>query len=322
MIAQPALITLRGDDTQQRSAQQALHLAFAQWRAGPAWAKLIAEIGQYARSGELAGCKALESLFGDDGTSAKELSCDFVAMVAEAITGSPLGHVPLRHFSDGITSTLQLVRTGNCVLSLCAVTGEGRPEPETVSFGPNRVHTRILAGRAQADLVECNPADELGVRLKFRGIALAPGVSLDLAGETQALVIRRIDGCLLSLKLQRRDDNALLFREYDLLTGRLAHQSAGNPRDSRIEMMLALLGRMNRADAAPLRAGIALEQGASSLRWQALRECLALDTLEGFRALNAIADAPNDPLEGPALSLRAQLLEQHPQLREIAKCPA
>jgi hypothetical protein len=58
------------------------------------------------------------------------------------------------------------------------------------------------------------------------------------------------------------------------------------------------------------------------LRWQALRECLALDTLAGFRALTAVATACDDPLAGAAGALRAQLVETYPQLGRIQPCPA
>ncbi len=87
-------------------------------------------------------------------------------------------------------------------------------------------------------------------------------------------------------------------------------------------MMLALLGRMGRGDAAPLIARMAREDGSAALRWQALRECLALDSQEGYVALAAIAAAAGDPLAGPAANLRAQLEESWPQLRELAACPA
>jgi len=81
--------------------------------------------------------------------------------------------------------------------------------------------------------------------------------------------------------------------------------------------MLPLLGKMGRADAAPLIAGMALEPGSDGLRWQALRECLGLDTLTGFRTLTEMAGRPDDPLANSAGALRAQLIETYPQLAEV-----
>ncbi len=116
--------------------------------------------------------------------------------------------------------------------------------------------------------------------------------------------------------------NAGPTREFGLADAKLVHQAAGNVRDSRVEMVMALLGRMGRADAAPLLADIAREPGSAALRWQALRECLALETLTGFTALSAIARSPGDELAPAAGALRAQLVEAHPQLKEIEACPA
>ena len=89
-------------------------------------------------------------------------------------------------------------------------------------------------------------------------------------------------------------------------------------------MMAALLGRMGRADAAPVLAELALQQGEDSLRWQALRECLALDTAQGFAALLSLARNADDPLCAEAGALRVQLVEAHPQLLQLEtmQCPA
>ena len=86
--------------------------------------------------------------------------------------------------------------------------------------------------------------------------------------------------------------------------------------------MLAMLGRMGRKDAAPHMAELACGEASPELRWQALRECLALDTQAGFGALSVIAARSDDALCGPAGALRAQLIEAHPQLQELEPCPA
>jgi len=113
-------------------------------------------------------------------------------------------------------------------------------------------------------------------------------------------------------------------REYDAASGRLLHRSAGRIGTSRREAIIALLGRMGRADAAPQIARVALDEGDPSLRWQALREALALDTATGFRALASVARRGEDPLAAQAGALRAQLLETHPELAQLetGPCPA
>jgi hypothetical protein len=102
----------------------------------------------------------------------------------------------------------------------------------------------------------------------------------------------------------------------------LLHQAAGSPRDSRLELTAALLGRMGRSDAAPMLAAMAEERVSAHLRWQALRECLGLDSAAGFATLTLLAGRDDDPLAGPAAALRSQLLETYPQLAGISPCPA
>ena len=176
----------------------------------------------------------------------------------------------------------------------------------------------MLAGTADAELVECRTRKEDGAELRHLRTTLEPGKVICRDASRQALVLREVQGRLVSLRLQRRHERAGITREYALEDGRLLHQSAGNPRDSRIELMMAALGRMGRTDAAPIMAEIARGDGAEALRWQALRECLALDTLVGFTALSNIASNPADALSAPAEGLRGQLVSAYPQLAGLA----
>ncbi|MBW8753992.1 MAG: hypothetical protein JF595_07545 [Sphingomonadales bacterium] len=323
MILHPDLRALRSDDAPQRDAQERLYHAVGQWRGGPQVAAVLAAVEALAGGGDLTECPALASLF--DGKDGRALALDFAAATTAALRAAPLGHVPLRHFTDGTISTLLLARTGNVTLSLIALDGAGlaaRPEPTTADFGPSEIWEAVLAGHARGERIACRPLGERQAQLERRPIALAPGLSLHRDASREALLIRAVEGCLVMLRLQRRQPQAGPTREYALADGRLVHQAAGNPRDSRLELMIALLGRMSRADAAPLIAATAREQGSTALRWQALRECLALDTAAGFEALTAIAVSPEDALAPMAGALRSQLIEAHPQLAELEPCPA
>jgi hypothetical protein len=220
--------------------------------------------------------------------------------------------VPLRHFTDGTVSTLLLARSGRASLVLSAVDGARlatQPPPRSVSFTASEGWEMILAGHGRAELVA-----ETRTELRLR-----PGIALARDCARQALVLREVQGVLVSLRLQRRKANPEPTREVDLATGAVIHQAAATAEESRRELMIALLGRMGRADAAPVLADIAGEAGPPALRWQALRECLGLDTAIGFQALTRAAQAAADPLAAPAGALRAQLIETYP---ELAPCPA
>ena len=324
MIVPPELRALRDDDAPQRAAQDALFAALAAWRARPEVAAVLADIEAFAGFAPLDGCPALAALFRAGDGSARRLVDGFAAATALALDATPLGHVPLRHYTNGKTSTLMIAREGNVALTLIATASEalgGSTAQAGVSFGPSESWEHVLAGSATGETVECCVAGARTALLERRTTALGPGTVVHLDGMRRALRLCGIDGTLVSLRLMRRRADAGATREYDLQTGELIHQAAGNPRDSRIEMMMALLGRMGRADAAPALARIAQGSDSEALRWQALRECLALDSGEGFAALSAIARTPDDPLAAPAGRLRAQLLGAHPQLDEVLACP-
>ena len=324
MIANPELRALRRDDSPQCDAQVAMIQAMDDWRARPDTAALLAELHEFSAGAELDLCPRLAALFTPGNDAARQLAAGFSAMTCAALSQWPLGHVALRHFTDGVTSTVLVARAANVTLSLVAIDGDGlglRPESATASFGPNHTWEHVLGGGAGVELIECLPIGPNAARLSRREMEIGPGSIQFRDGKRDARLLRRIDGALVSLRLQRRRANAEATREYDLASGALLHQAAGNPRDSRLELMLAMLGRMGRKDAAPDIAELACGEASAALRWQALRECLALDTQIGFAALATIAARAEDALCGPAGALRAQLIEAHPQLQEAELCP-
>lgn len=325
MILHPALRALREDDRPQRVAQAALLDAMQAWRAGADATAVLAGVEAFAQGGELDRQPALAALFHGACGEARRFALDFAAQAIAALRGAPLGHVPLRHFTDGTTSPLLLARTGGTALALIALDGSGlagRPAARTADFAPTDTWEQVLAGEGEAERIVCARTGENEARLERHPVALGPGSISIRDGTREALQVRSVRGCLVTLRLQRRRSDAGPTREYDLASGRLVHQAAGSPRDSRIELAMALLGRMGRIDAAPLLARIACSPGSAALRWQALRECLALDTLAGFRALSALAQDEGDALSAAAGTLRAQLVKAHPQLEALSPCPA
>jgi hypothetical protein len=237
------------------------------------------------------------------------------------LADNPLGHAPFRHFTDDVIATLQLAKAGDTTLSLVAIDRYGlarRPAASTADFSPSEVWERVLAGTATAAVIDRGATGPDRADLIVSEMTLRPGSLIVRDARFRHVRLDRVQGCLVSLRLQRRMPGAGPTREYALTDGALVHQAAGNPKDSRTELMMALLGRMGRADAAPAMAGIATEEGSGALRWQALRECLSLDTAQGFSALCEVARRADDELAPAAGALRSQLIEAYPQLRELA----
>lgn len=319
MQVHPAIAALRSDDAPQRQAQTALFAALDAWRATPATSAVIADLARYGHGAGIEQCQVLATLFEQTDKSADFAAC-FTSAVVRALAGVPFGHVPLRHSTDGVVSTLLLARRGRAAMFLTAINGAElvrQPSPVSVSFAASEAHEVVLAGSAEADLVTCGEGG-----LDLAPVVLKPGGNLVRDCRREALILRRVYGTLVSLRLQRRAAEPVATREVELASGRLIHQAAATAADSRAELMVALLGRMGRSDAAPALARIARGSGADGLRWQALRECLALDTAAGFVALTVLARTPDDALAAPAGALRAQLVEAYPQLAEAEACPA
>ena len=321
MIIHPELRALRDDDSPQRNAQEALVARVSAWRNQPHVAALLDAVKAFAGGGDLADHPALARLFDPASDGAMQLAHELAGATCEALAVNWLGHAPFRHFTDDTISTLQLARLGYVTLSLVAIDGSGlarRPPATTADFSPSQVWERVLAGKARAVVIDRGATRPDRADLSASDVSLAPGSLIVRDARSRHMRLESVEGCLVSLRLQRRLPDAGPTREYALVDGTLVHQAAGTPVDSRAELMMALLGRMGRTDAAPAMAAIACEAGSTPMRWQALRECLSLDTAAGFSALSEVARRADDELAPAAGALRSQLIESYPQLREIA----
>jgi len=326
MHIRPELQALRGDDAPQRCAQTRFNALLAQWRADPLVAAAQAELSSFANGAPLEDLPVLAALFAPHEDAAARFCGDLVGRFARALDDDPLGQVPLRHYTDDLATSLLLLRSGSASLALQALDGPGlarRPAAVSAAFAPTETWEIVLGGRAEIERVRLVAPRPGGAELAREPLLLEPSTVCHRLGSREALPVRRVDGTLVTLKLQRHTGApGAVTCEYRLADGALLHQAAGSPRDSRLELTTALLGRMGRTDAAPLLAAMAEEQGSASLRWQALRECIGLDSGLGFATLSGIAIKPDDPLAAPAGALRAQLLETYPELAGVQPCPA
>ncbi len=321
MRVHPVIAALRSDRAPQRKAQSAMKAALDSWRAETGSAPALADFERFGEGAALEECPALEQLFTGQG-DAEALMQTLMRHFSLAIAANPLGHPPFRNSFDGFTSTIQLATSGRAQLLLQA-REPGEYKARAVTYSDNLRYDAVLAGKAQARIIRIHGPEEL-VCFTEEPIRLAGGARLAFDCSGEMLLAKRIDKRLVTLRLLQATAKPRPVREYCRTSGKLLHRSAGAVSSSRLELMTALVGRMGRSDGAPVLAELALREGENSLRWQALRECLALDTAQGFVALVSIARNAADPLAGDAGALRAQLLENYPQLRELemSQCPA
>lgn len=325
MLVRPELQALRVDDTPQRQAQIALRDVYEGWRSFGLGRQAEVEVARFGAGEPLEDLPFLSALFAPEDDSAQRFVGDLVEQLLERLRAEPLSQIPLRYAADETFASLQIARQGTTALVLQVIDGTGlarRPAPVSATFPPTETLERVLAGTAQAIRVRAPALRRGGADLSCDDVALEPGAIRHRFGTAETLLLLRVSTQLVTLKLQRRTDPDAVTREFRLSDGQLVHQAAGNPRDSRLELCAALLGQMGRRDAAPLLAAMAEERGSPALRWQTLRECLALDSATGFAALCRVAQNAGDPLAAPAGALRAQLLETYPQLIGACPCPA
>jgi hypothetical protein len=314
------LRALRSDLAPQRLAQIALEAARDEWADGPALA-VLREMDQYGRGGDLRDYPSLAALFGAEGGAAK-LAGSLVEALLPKVRRHPLGQVPLRHqYKDGLT-VLQIAQRGRAALTLILYE-EQEHDPASACFTGGERHEAVLAGAADVRELELLAEEPGKAAIDCRTRRVVEGEVMQCEGFAHTRQVQRVYGRLVVLRLSRTEENPPETRQYSLDDGRLLHRASGCRAESQREMATALLGRMGRRDAAPILGDLA-QQGSPHIRWQTLRECLALDAFAGFIALSKVAADPEDPLAVPAGALRAQLLETHPQLAQIeeAECPA
>ena len=304
------------------------------WAQEAGVAPLLAELACYGADRGLAECPGLLRLV-SGGDEAVAFARTAAAATTRHLRGASLAAWPWRHFSNGVLHSVTLAAAGEASLSLALVDGAAWSAarksaasdplaPDLVAFQPGTLHAVVVAGAGSGRILRNRSSDPARARIETERIVFAAGGVFSIEGEHEALALDSIDGLLLTLRLYRRPAGDAPARQYNIVSGALVHQAASERGDSQAELMMALLRAMQRSDAAPTLAAIA-RCGAPAARWQALRECLALDSATGFAALVEIAARADDPLCAPARKLAESLAAQHPALalmREDLLCRA
>lgn len=212
---------------------------------------------------------------------------------------------------------MTLASAGRATLSLALVDGAAwnaardPAAPDYAAFQPGLLHAAVIAGAARGRILRNRGIDPEAARIEADPIALVPGATFTIDGASEALVQDAIEGWLLTLRLYRQAAGDAPARQYDIASGALIQQAAGDRHDSQAELAMALLRAMGRTDATPTIAA-RTRAGAPAARWQALRDALALDSALGFAALLEAAGRADDPLSAPARALADTFAAQHP----------
>lgn len=308
MQAHPALARLRSTPAPQPRTDAAL----AAWRAAPEVAAILAALSDYGAGASLAALPDLARVVADH-TAAQALTDGLIAPLLAALRDEPLAQLPLGHSATPGLARLRLARAGRAALTLTAFARQAAVLPTSGLFEDGEAHEIVLAGAGRA---LCHQLT--GGRLHSDRLVCTPGTRLARGGADETRQFVEVTRPLLVLQLTRTAENPAPSREMALADGALLKTISGCKQTSQQMMALGVLGALQHRPAAAVMAQLALDRGAArDLRWEALRQVLALDSARGMAVLARLTDGHGDELAAPAAALHRDLVAAHPQLVEL-----
>lgn len=305
MQVHPAIAALRSDGAPQRRTDAAL----AAWRALPQVAATIAALGCYGAGTALADLPDLARAVSDH-AAALALADGLIAPLLDMLRAEPLAQLPLGHSVTPGFARLQLARDGRAALTLTAFARRPEAVPVSALFEDGAAHEIVLAGAGRALFHRLAQG-----RLQSEALGCTPGVRITRNGPDEARQIVAVSRPLLVLQLTRSAERPAPSHEIALADGALIKSISGCKQTSQKMMALGVLGALQHHPAAAAMERLALDElAARDLRWEALRQLLALDAENGLAVLARLADGHEDQLAAPTAALRRDLVAAHPQL--------
>jgi hypothetical protein len=313
MQIHPDVALLRG----QGASQPACDAALAAWRALPQVIAVRAALAQLEQGAWIDDLPALARLVRDH-AAATAFVAAFVAIMIEALRAEPLAHLPLGSSAAPGMARLRLIEQGRACLTLTALAPRSHRVSPSVLFEDAVVHEMVVAGTGEA------LAHRLaGAAVTTAALALGPGVDLARDGPATARQITAITRPLLLLQVSCEAAHPGPSREIAVETGRQITAISGCKQTSQQMMALGVIGALGHRAGITEMVGLARDGSrARDLRWEALRQVLALDAARGLGLLAALADAPADALAAPAAALQQQLRVARPDLAALMPEPA
>jgi hypothetical protein len=298
-------------------AQSLTDAALAQWVGRPDVAAVVAALAGFAGGAALEDVPALHRLLTDAGAAAA-LAGGLVDALMPAMQAEPLAQLALGHASSPGAARLRLASHGRAGLSLVAYACRNWALPASALFEDGQAHDIVLAGAGTALVHRLEDAG-----LTTHRLALAPGTQLFRGGVEDARQIIAVSQPLLVLQLTREAAQPRPSQEIALADGRLVKTISGCKQASQRMMALAVLGALGHTRALPALAAMAHDQRAGrDLRWEALRQSLAMDTRSGLELLAALAADRSDLLQPAAVALQTRLAADCPDLAPFLPVPA
>lgn len=313
MHVHPDIARLRSGDAPQPVCDAAL----AAWRAAPQVAAARAALERFDAGAALDDLPDLALLM-HDLAAARDFAAGLITTLIAALRAEPLAQVTLGHSSAPGMARIRLIEGTRSAVTLTALAPRARRVSPSALFEDGSVHELVVAGSGAALLHRISSGAVMSEKL-----TLTPGVRMTRPGPDTARQITAITRPLLLLQITREAAQPGPSREIAVDTGRLIQTISGCRRTSQQMMALGVLG------ALQYRAGIGAMDALArdlarprDLRWEALRQVLAMDAAKGLALLAALAGNTADALSAPARALQQQLRAARPDCAALIGEPA
>jgi len=308
MLVHPAIAALRGEVAPQPRVDAAL----AEWRARPDVAAVREGLAAYGAGAPLAAAAPLARLLHDAG-AARALAEGLIEPLAAALGAEPLAQLPFGTAARPGLARIRLAESGRAALNLAVFAPRAAVPPASVLFEDGEAHEIVLAGAGEGMRYGRSEAG-----LEAVPFALRPGTRILRAGLCHARQIIAVSRPLLVLQLTREAERPEPSCELALPGGAPIKAISACKRTSQQLMALGVLGALGHRPALGAMERIAQDAAAPrDLRWEALRQMLALDARRGMALLAELAARGGDALAVPAASLLGDLLAAQPDLAQM-----
>ncbi|MCK0128827.1 hypothetical protein [Erythrobacter sp. F6033] len=322
MNIHPDIAALQGDTALQRRIVCRMQQAQREWRELRATRQVLKELELYCGGAAIEECPNLLAIASEHAT-ALDFVGPFVAILIEAMRDEPLGEMPFRYRCSAGFSSVQILQHGTATINLVAYERQQDCRvgtPQSALFADQESREIVLTGTA-AGLMHDIRSDPAGnPSIHTAEITLAPGSTITLDGHGQTRQITSVDGAFVMLQISRVPQKPMPSLEYRLSDGALLRTISGDKAASQRLMALSVLGALA-GDVERARStmeSVALDQIEDlDVRWEAVRQILAADSVRGWDVLGRLANDPADDLAPPAGRFREQLLSQSPAFGQL-----
>ncbi|MEL7199188.1 MAG: hypothetical protein AAGL10_12815 [Pseudomonadota bacterium] len=322
MHIHPAIAALRKAKAAQREMQSEFSRVIKDWLDLAQSRAIADELQVYCDGGDLDDCPALDRLVSDE-LSANAFVQQWQRTIIAAMQEFPLGVPSFGHAGSDGFSSMVLLSSGNASLSILAYEDLGYTiRPTSAVFSDRQTHEIVLSGQAGGLLHEVRQCDGVDTIIDTCSAHWRSGATIVTKGPCEARQVVSVEGSMVVLQLSLQSANPQPTREYALFDGDLIQSASGDKAASQRFMALSVLGAIAAETQTPSTLE-AMERCARDrredpvVRWEAVRQLLALKASKGLALLASIEACGDDVLKEPAGQLRIALQSEQPELFDL-----